>query len=186
MTVPLWQCSKDLQTPVILWCPKSGKKVSTLHCHNGTVMELEWNRNGRYLLTASRDHMIKLFDIRNLKKDLQTFKGHKQEASCLAWHPAHEGMFVSGGADGGIFFWLVGEENEIGCIEQAHSKIIWTIAWHPIGHLLASGSDDNTARFWTRNRPGDTIDSTGCNRDAMDYDHTAENNDNAESGNALA
>lgn len=178
--------SKDLQTPVILWDPKMGKKVNTLYCHKGTVMEVQWNNNGKYLLTASRDHQIKVFDIRNLKSELQTFKGHPKEVACIAWHPTHESMFVSGGAEGGIFFWQVGEENELASIQPAHSGIIWTLAWHPIGHLLASGSYDNTARFWTRNRPGDTLDNTGCNRDMMEYDHVQHDlgTDNFEPGNA--
>merc|ERR1712129_578555 len=30
-------------------------------------------------------------------------------------------------------------------------------AWHPLGHLLASSSNDQTSRFWTRNRPGDDM-----------------------------
>lgn len=45
-------------------------------------MELKWNKNGNWLLTASRDHLIKLFDIRNMKEEMQTFKGHKKEATC--------------------------------------------------------------------------------------------------------
>ena len=46
---------------------------------------------------------------------------------------------------------------------------------------------DNTARFWTRNRPGDTLDNTGCNRDMMEYDHVQHDlggTDNFEPGNA--
>lgn len=27
--------------------------------------------------------------------------------------------------------------------------------WHPLGHILASGSNDKVTRFWTRPRPGD-------------------------------
>lgn len=27
--------------------------------------------------------------------------------------------------------------------------------WHPLGHILASGSNDRATRFWTRPRPGD-------------------------------
>ena len=46
-----------------------------------TVMQLQWNKNGNWLLTASRDHLIKLFDIRNMKEEVQTFKGHKKEAT---------------------------------------------------------------------------------------------------------
>lgn len=44
-------------------------------------MEVKWNLNGNWLLTASRDHLCKLFDIRNLKEELQVFRGHKKEAT---------------------------------------------------------------------------------------------------------
>ena len=43
-------------------------------------MSIKWNKNGNWLLTASRDHLIKLFDIR-MMKELQTFRGHKREAT---------------------------------------------------------------------------------------------------------
>lgn len=93
-------------------------------------MEVKWNLNGNWLLTASRDHLCKLFDIRNLKEELQVFRGHKKEAtggslsrscrspsssltccllsSAVAWHPVHEGLFASGGSDGSLLFWHTG------------------------------------------------------------------------------
>jgi hypothetical protein len=44
-------------------------------------MALKWNRhNGNWLISASRDHFCKLFDIRNLKEEIQCFRGHKKEA----------------------------------------------------------------------------------------------------------
>lgn len=43
-------------------------------------MEVKWNRNGNWLLTASRDHLLKLFDIRKMNQEMQTFRGHKKEA----------------------------------------------------------------------------------------------------------
>ena len=43
-------------------------------------MDLQWNKNGNWLLTASRDHLIKVFDIRAMK-EIETFKGHKKEAT---------------------------------------------------------------------------------------------------------
>ena len=99
-----------------------------------------------WLLTASRDRTLKLFDLRHLAHELQTFKGHKKEVFCarpnseppplatqysysyththtsqdyvrrtqsiapigLAWHPNHESLFASGGADGALYYWLVG------------------------------------------------------------------------------
>ena len=41
------------------------------HAHKGTVMDLKFNRNGNWFLTASRDHLIKLYDIRQLKEERQ-------------------------------------------------------------------------------------------------------------------
>ena len=72
--------SKDSQQPVKLWDPRSGEALATLHAHKSTVMSAKWNANGNWLLTASRDHLVKLFDIR-MMKELYTFRGHKKEAT---------------------------------------------------------------------------------------------------------
>ncbi|BFZ23784.1 hypothetical protein BsWGS_26823 [Bradybaena similaris] len=149
--------SKDNQQPVKLWDPRTGNSLATLHAHKHTVMDLKWNQNGNWMMTASRDHLLKLFDIRNLKEELQTFKGHKREATAIGWHPIHEGLFASGSADGALMFWMVGCDHEVGAMEEAHEGMVWSVAWHPLGHILASGSNDHATKFWTRNRPGDEM-----------------------------
>lgn len=35
-------------------------------------------------------------------------------------------------------------EKEIGCMEQAHDSIVWSLSWHPLGHILTSGSNDHS------------------------------------------
>lgn len=44
-----------------------------------------------------------------------------------------------------------------------------SLSFHPLGHLLVSGSNDHTTRFWARERPGDTgaedEDRTGADDD---------------------
>lgn len=42
-------------------------------------------------------------------------------------------------------------------VEEAHESFIWDMAYHPMGHLLCTGSNDHTVKFWCRGRPGDTI-----------------------------
>lgn len=148
--------SKDNQQPVKLWDPKAGQSVATIHAHKATVMSVKWNMNGNWLLTAARDNLIKIYDIRNMK-EMYTLKGHKNDVNVLAWHPVHENMFASGGSDGAILFWLVGNEREIGGMESAHESFIWSLSWHPLGHVLCSGSNDHTSKFWCRNRPGDEM-----------------------------
>ena len=78
---------------------------------------------GNWLLTASRDHLLKIFDIRKTKEELQTFRGHKKDVTTVAWHPVHEGIFASGDGGGSIMFWSVGAEKEVGAIEAAHEGI---------------------------------------------------------------
>nr|QRV61470.1 FY [Mangifera indica] len=140
---------------VKLWDAKSGRELCSFHGHKNTVLCVKWNQNGNWVLTASKDQIIKLYDIRAMK-ELESFRGHRKDVTALAWHPFHEEYFVSGSFDGSIFHWLVGHETPQVEIPSAHDNSVWDLAWHPIGYLLCSGSNDNTTKFWCRNRPGDT------------------------------
>ena len=64
------------------------------------------------MLVSTRNFQV--FDIRNLKTEYQILRGHKKEASAVAWHPVHEGLLSTGGSEGSnsgsIIFWLIGEE----------------------------------------------------------------------------
>jgi polyadenylation factor subunit 2 len=79
-----------------------------------------------WLVTASRDHLVKLFDLLNLSHEVQTFRGHKKEANSVAWHPYPEALFCSGGSDGAVLLCHVGADKEVGGIEQANDSIVWT------------------------------------------------------------
>ncbi|CAO3591931.1 unnamed protein product [Absidia cylindrospora] len=138
-----------------LWDPKSAKNITTLHGHKNTILALEWNQNGNWLVTAGRDQLIKIFDIRTMK-ELQIFRGQQKEVCSARWHPQHEKLLATGGSEGSLMFWLAGEEDPIGEQETAHDSNIWSLDWHPVGHILVTGSNDHTTRFWTRPRPGDT------------------------------
>uniref|UniRef100_A0A0C9RQ84 TSA: Wollemia nobilis Ref_Wollemi_Transcript_3071_3189 transcribed RNA sequence n=1 Tax=Wollemia nobilis TaxID=56998 RepID=A0A0C9RQ84_9CONI len=137
-----------------LWDAKTGRELCSLHGHKNTVLCVKWNQNGNWVLTSSKDQIIKLYDIRTLK-ELETYRGHRKDVTALAWHPFHEELFVSGSFDGSIIHWLVG--HEVPQVEvHAHESAVWDLAWHPMGHILCSGSNDHTTKFWCRNRPGDT------------------------------
>ncbi|KAJ3023992.1 WD repeat-containing protein 33 [Thoreauomyces humboldtii] len=157
-----WHPSKGLLASgskdnlVKLWDPKTGKALSTLHGHKNTILGIEWNKNGNWLVTASRDQLLRVYDIRTMR-ELQPFRGHKKDVQSVAWHPYHETEFVSGGSDGSMMFWNVGTEHSVGGMEGAHESSIFALDWHPMGHILVSGSNDHTTRFWTRNRPGDAM-----------------------------
>lgn len=53
---------------------------SLSHIHKAAVHSVSWNKNGNWLLTASKDSLIKVYDIR-MMKELFTLKGHKKEVT---------------------------------------------------------------------------------------------------------
>ena len=157
-----WHPSKNLiasgskDNLVKLWDAKSGANLATLHGHKNTILDVKWNRNGHWLITGGKDQVIRMWDIRSMR-EIASYKGHKREVMSLAWHPHLESLWASGGTDGSIGFWsaLGPGDKPLAQLEAAHEGIVWSLDWHPVGHILASGSNDNTSRFWTRARAGD-------------------------------
>lgn len=147
---------------VKLWDPRASSSsaaacVRTLHGHKNTVLSVSWNQNGHWLLTTSRDQLVKLYDIRKMK-EFATLKGHTREVTSAAWHPVHERLFCSGSYDGSLLYWVVGFDSPQAKVRGAHEGSVWDIQWHPLGHVVATASNDHTTKFWCRNRPGDPMD----------------------------
>uniref|UniRef100_A0A669DFE7 WD repeat domain 33 n=1 Tax=Oreochromis niloticus TaxID=8128 RepID=A0A669DFE7_ORENI len=189
--------SKDSQQPIKFWDPKTGQSLATLHAHKNTVMEVKWNLNGNWLLTASRDHLCKLFDIRNLKEELQVFRGHKKEAT-------GEGgarftcMLTSGPAPILTLLFSLYFQRWRGILSTkdcSTSRRSWllsrtrTTCW---GNMeadswscsLKSSVFNLISKFWTRNRPGDKMRDRynlnllpGMSEDGVEYGEPWRTND---------
>lgn len=167
---------------VKLWDPRTGRCLTTLHGHKNTVAMAKFEpTNGVLLASCARDTTARVFDIR-MMRDVFLLKGHEKEISSLTWHPIHSSMLTTGGGDGAMFHYLLDEQNvpegtaatlspydsanpseapaqtlhPAHKTPYAHEYSIWSMDWHPLGHILASGSNDKVTRFWTRPRPGDT------------------------------
>ncbi|KAL8740146.1 MAG: hypothetical protein Q9190_007118, partial [Brigantiaea leucoxantha] len=177
--------SKDHQ--VKLWDPRTGRCLTTLHGHKNTLNKTLFEpTRGQLLATCGRDQIARVFDLR-MMRDVCLLKGHEKEISTLTWHPIHVALLSTGGNDGSVFHYLLNEPNAppntsaSTCpydsadpsnapaqtiypahrVQHAHDAPVWTLDWHPLGHILASGSNDRATRFWTRPRPGDP----DCNND---------------------
>ncbi|OWZ32714.1 polyadenylation factor subunit 2 [Cryptococcus neoformans var. grubii Br795] len=145
--------SKDML--VKFWDPRTGKDLSTLHSSKSTINTCRWSPDGHLVATAGQDSVIRLFDIRTFR-ELEVLKGHEKEVNCIEWHPIHHSLLVSGDALGTInYFSLLSPtpSTPITTLAAAHEDAVFSLSFHPLGHILCSGSKDFTARFWCRARP---------------------------------
>ncbi|KAK2988287.1 hypothetical protein RJ640_017504 [Escallonia rubra] len=73
--VKVWdfaRCQEERSLSVVL--------VVCSHGHKNTVLCVKWNQNGNWVLTASKDQIIKLYDIRAMK-ELESFRGHRKDVT---------------------------------------------------------------------------------------------------------
>ncbi|KAJ5527886.1 hypothetical protein N7513_012045 [Penicillium frequentans] len=172
--------SKDHQ--VKFWDPRTARCLTTLHSHKNTVTATRFSRvNNNLLATSSRDQTARVFDLR-MMRDICILRGHEKPVSSLTWHPIHSNLISTGAEDGSMHHYLLDEPNlpagvvptvapydspdpantppqviyPAHRVQYAHGATIWSLDWHPLGHILASGSKDNFTRFWSRARPGET------------------------------
>ncbi|KAF2025371.1 WD40 repeat-like protein [Setomelanomma holmii] len=172
--------SKDHQ--VKFWDPRTGRCLTTLHGHKNPISKTMFEPvQGNMLATCARDHTARIFDLR-MMRDVLLLKGNEKDIITMAWHPMHKNLLSTGGVDGSILHYLLDEQNPpedtppsvspydaadsqnapaqsiwpAHRIKEAHDYTVWSLDWHPLGHILASGSNDRVTRFWTRPRPGDT------------------------------
>lgn len=164
-----------------LWDPRTSRVLTTLHGHKNTLTMTRFEpTNGVLLASSAREPNARVFDIR-MMRDVFLLKGHEKEISAVAWHPIHSAMLTTGGDNGSMHHYLLDEQHAPSGTARtispydsaspadtpiqtifpahktafAHDYAIWSMDWHPLGHILASGSNDRATRFWTRPRPGD-------------------------------
>ncbi|PWI74957.1 hypothetical protein PCL_08271 [Purpureocillium lilacinum] len=166
---------------VKLWDPRTSRCLTTLHGHKSTITKVMFEKvRGMCLATSARDQTARVFDLR-MMRDICLLKGHEKDISTLTFHPIHPNLLTTGGLDGSLFHYLLDTPNPppgqaltvapydsmdptttpaqsvwpTHKVPYAHDYAIWSLDWHPLGHILATGSNDRITRFWTRARPGD-------------------------------
>ncbi|KAF2106934.1 WD40-repeat-containing domain protein [Lophiotrema nucula] len=167
---------------VKLWDPRNGRELTTLHGHKNSVSKTLFEPvQGNMLATCARDQTARIFDLR-MMRDVLFLRGHEKDVITMTWHPIHKNLLSTGGVDGSINHYLLDEQNPpegvartlapyddpdpqnaptqsiypAHAVPYAHDFTVWTLDWHPLGHILASGANDRVTRFWARPRPGDT------------------------------
>lgn len=119
----------------------------TLKGHNKEVCSLDFHPLHHDLLVSGGSEGSMLFwDLRSATSE---------SLSGANWG---EGRMTGGGGDGmDAGEGRRGDQALTWKNETAHESNVWSLKWHPMGHLLCSGSNDHMTRFWERARPEASI-----------------------------
>lgn len=155
---------------VRLWTPQ-GDLHLVMSMHQGPVISVRWNRKGNMLLTGSADGTIIVWDL-NSGKPRHTFPLHSDSVLDVEWLSTADGSlkpksssdapppmphglspsvsdtyFASCSADNSINLCKLGEPKPVKSF-KGHTDEVNAIRFDPSQTLLASVSDDTTAKIW--------------------------------------
>nr|VDD28678.1 unnamed protein product [Brassica oleracea] len=122
----------------------NGDLISTLSKHKGPIFSLKWNKKGDYLLTGSVDRTAVVWDVK-AEEWKQQFEFHTGPTLDVDWR--NNVSFATSSTDTFIYLCKIGETRPVK-VFAGHQGEVNCVKWDPTGTLLASCSDDSTAKIW--------------------------------------
>lgn len=123
----------------------NGELKSTLSKHRGPIFSIKWNKKGDYLLTGSCDNTAIVWDVKADDWE-QQFEFHSGPTLDVDWR--NHNSFATSSTDHMIYVCKIGENHPVKTF-SGHQGEVNCVKWDPTGLLLASCSDDITAKIWS-------------------------------------
>jgi transducin (beta)-like 1 len=125
---------------------RNGALMHTLKGHNGPIFSLKWNKRGNFLLSGSYDKTTIVWDVSGPAGFVeQQFTDHQAPALDVDWKD--DVTFASCSTDKTVHICRVGVPKPLK-VYSGHTDEVNAVKWDPSGQLLASCSDDCTAKVW--------------------------------------
>ncbi|ANZ73997.1 BA75_00789T0 [Komagataella pastoris] len=130
-----------------LWEPEvSDKPICRMTGHQKLVNHVSFSPDGRYIVSASFDNSVKLWDGRD-GKFIATLRGHVSPVYQTAWSSDCR-LLVSCSKDTTLKVWDI-RTKKLMVDLPGHADEVYTVDWSVDGKKVVSGGKDKKVRIWT-------------------------------------
>ncbi|KAG1812186.1 WD40-repeat-containing domain protein [Suillus subaureus] len=115
--------------------------------HTGAVWASAFFKDGRRVVTGSRNHTLRIWDVDKGTLVGGPFEGHENCVRSVAISPDDK-RIASGGDDQTIIIWDVETKQKVFSLLVKHTGRVRSVCFSPSGKRLASGSNDFKVVIW--------------------------------------
>ena len=141
--------SDDFQLRVYNY--NTAEKITAFEAHPDYIRAIVVHPTQPFVLTASDDMTIKLWDWEKGWKCVQTFEGHSHYVMSLAINPKDTNTFASACLDRTVKIWSLGGSGTANSTIEAHdTKGVNHVEYYPAADkpYILTTSDDRTVKIW--------------------------------------
>ena len=151
----IYSDSQGRGSHISIWSGIDGQLISNIDGHDDDVMQAEFSPDGTRLASVSHDGTLRIWDVSGLRRRVET--AGTPSAARYVHRQAHSvGRLVAAEANEREMWVPIGLEHQaamadprcVGSFVTESGDRLPSLAVHPEGRLLATGSGDGHVRLW--------------------------------------